>query len=128
MLKWLVFVTIIVWGVALSLPSPHQASSHPVQAAAVESTYSAWDACYEAQKYIKNGLKNPKTAEFPNCYARDDSAHTDQVSAGKYAVYTYVDAENSFGGRDRAYFMCASASSVQCIETDADHKTTLRIF
>jgi len=95
-----------------------------------------WKACDAAHDHIRSALKAPKTAEFPNCYRHDELVHTDRLGDqdGGYAVTTYVDAENSFGVKLRGFYMCAvnmpDADHVQtqCLETDADHKKTLRLF
>jgi len=120
MLKFILFVTAAVAVViAWALPWP-QTKSRPAIASALPSS-SAPGACYEAQRYIKNALKAPASAAFSEC-----DTH---VLNGSPVVYTSVNAENSFGGRDWAYFMCpVKGGQVQCIETDADHKTTLRVF
>lgn len=95
-----------------------------------------YDACYNATLHIKASLKAPSTADFPNCYRQDDLVNTKPLGdkPGGYAVTTYVDAQNSFGAKIRSYFMCpvlfpdADHVQVQCLQTDASHKTTLNIF
>jgi hypothetical protein len=101
-----------------------------------DSAQTRWNACYEAQNYIKGALKAPTSADFPNCYRQDDLVSTRPTGdkLGGYAVTTYVDAQNSYGAKIRTYFMCpvwfpdADHVKVQCIETDSSHKTTLNVF
>jgi hypothetical protein len=59
------------------------------------------DACFMSQKFVKQDLKAPSTAEFPlwnetNC----------QVSRRKriWVVNSYVDAQNSFGAMIRSNY------------------------
>ena len=52
------------------------------------------DACAISQKFVTQNLKAPATAEFPantvdNCQA--------MLSAGTWKVYSFVDAQNSYG-------------------------------
>jgi hypothetical protein len=125
--KFIVFI--VFCGAVLLLagcaPTPEMTAEH-----------ESWDACHEAQQYISAALKAPTTAEFPSCVHRDELTHIDRMGdkPGGYAVTTYVDAENSFGAKLRSYYACAVYLSdathvqVQCLETDAEHKTTLKIF
>jgi hypothetical protein len=59
----------------------------------------AWVA---AKEYIKDQLKAPGTADFP--WSFRDSVH--EISADTYHVSSYVDAQNSFGGKLRNWFEC----------------------
>lgn len=57
-------------------------------------------ACVVAQRFVRNQLKSPSTAEFPAC-------HTMTISrAGNtWTVASYVDAQNSFGAMLRNRFL-----------------------
>jgi hypothetical protein len=53
-------------------------------------TASRSDACYMAQKFVKDQLKAPATAHFASdCQATQ--------AAGTWTVSAYVDAQNGFG-------------------------------
>jgi hypothetical protein len=115
-----------------------EAAARPVPADPLtDSPKLRWNACYEAQKYIKAALKAPASADFPNCYSQDELANTTLLDGkpGDYVVTTYADAQNSFGAKTRSYFMCPVVvpdadhfKMQQCVETDSSHKTTLNIF
>jgi hypothetical protein len=57
------------------------------------------DACFASQKFVRDELKAPSTAEFPdwtesNCQATQ--------SGNVWTVRSFVDAENSFGAQVRS--------------------------
>lgn len=137
---WLIAFSGVCCAIFLSFLGSGYAGDHPparpAREAARDSAQMRWQACYEANEYIKARLKAPATAEFPNCYRQDDLVNTRAVAdkPGGYAVTTYVDAQNSFGANIRSYFMCPvlmpdrNHLNVQCIQTDADHTKTLNIY
>lgn len=49
---------------------------------------------------IESRLRSPSSANFPNLSGWSITEN----SSNKYSVYSYVDAENSFGGETRTYF------------------------
>lgn len=53
-------------------------------------------------KQALNGLKAPKSAEFPDISTRN--AHTKYLGDGRYEINSYVDSQNSFGAMLRTYF------------------------
>lgn len=64
---------------------------------------------------IKDRLKAPSSADFPY----SGTATINDLGNQKFEVFSYVDAENSFGAKIRANWTC----TVQF--TDADHYTIL---
>lgn len=58
-----------------------------------------------AEKYVKEYLKSPSTAEFPS--TREKVAHTHyNSSASIYRINSWVDSQNSFGAMIRQRFSC----------------------
>ena len=57
------------------------------------------DASRTAQRYVKSRLKCPSTAEFP-----DASVASISCEDSVYTVFSYVDAQNSFGAMIRTYY------------------------
>lgn len=55
---------------------------------------------YVAQEFIKQTLKAPSTAEFP------DTEATYNAADDTYTVLGHVDAENSFGAKLRSLWTC----------------------
>lgn len=65
------------------------------------SVASDSDACYMAQKFVKEQLKSPSTAEFAPCREPDTVVtRTERL----WMVRSWVDAENSFGANLRNDF------------------------
>ncbi|GAA2141176.1 hypothetical protein [Actinomadura napierensis] len=60
------------------------------------------DAVYACEKFVKDGLKAPATAEFSGEHAAKVSAET-----GTWSVAGSVDSENSFGVPIRNSFTCS---------------------
>ncbi|AJD26861.1 hypothetical protein G8E05_10780 [Clostridium botulinum] len=56
-----------------------------------------------SQEFVKENLKAPATAEFPNF---EDGKVVVAGDEKKYTVIAYVDAENSFGAKIRSKFLC----------------------
>lgn len=54
------------------------------------------------QDHVKQRLKSPATAEFPNIYSNPQ--HVKYLGQQKYAINSYVDAQNSFGAMLRTNF------------------------
>lgn len=60
------------------------------------------DACYMAQKFVRQKLKAPATAQFPE--STEANCQTTQA-AGTWTVTSYVDAQNGFGAMIRTDYM-----------------------
>ncbi|KRU24418.1 putative lipoprotein [Clostridium sporogenes] len=56
-----------------------------------------------SQEFVKENLKAPATAEFPNF---EDGKVTVAGDEKGYSVIAYVDAENSFGAKIRSKYLC----------------------
>lgn len=70
--------------------------------ASVARTPGRSDACFMSQKFVKQSLKSPTSAEFPawteaNCKVKQ--------AAGTWIVTSYVDAQNSFGAMIRSDYV-----------------------
>jgi len=61
------------------------------------------DAFYACAEFMKQRLKSPATADFPNYYS-DTSTVTGEGPT--YRVNSYVDSQNSFGANIRTGFTC----------------------
>lgn len=57
-----------------------------------------WDAYYTAKNFVKNRLKSPSTANFPN---GKDATITLLPDGVTYKIYSYVDSQNGFGAMIR---------------------------
>ena len=69
--------------------------------------YGAYGACKD---FVKQALKAPATASFPDYWDRD--GEIDVVgSATDFTVRSHVDAENSFGAALRTPFTCKVATT-----------------
>lgn len=55
-----------------------------------------------SQNYVKERLKSPSTAEFPNPY----SVILTATNYGHYIITSYVDAQNGFGASLRENYEC----------------------
>lgn len=60
------------------------------------------DACFMSQKFVKDRLKAPSTAEFPMW--TEDNCKVDH-NGGQWIVYSYVDAQNGFGAMIRSEYV-----------------------
>lgn len=86
-IAFLVTVASIASGILFAEPTPTIASEY--------------DACYMAQKFVKEQLKAPSTAHFAPCRAPDTTV---KQIGGAWQVRSYVDAENSFSAQLRNNF------------------------
>lgn len=55
------------------------------------------------QDFVKDRLKSPRTAKFPNIFTKDE--HVNYLGNQKYEIDSYVDSENSFGAVIRTHFI-----------------------
>jgi hypothetical protein len=55
------------------------------------------------QRFVRNQLRAPSTAEFP---AASREYAIEHAGGGTYTVRGYVDAQNAFGGTVRQRFVC----------------------
>lgn len=60
------------------------------------------DAYVISQEFVKNKLKAPATAEFPDAY----SIVTKQIDANTFEINSHVDSQNSFGALIGASYHC----------------------
>jgi hypothetical protein len=60
------------------------------------------DACFMSQKFVKENLKAPTTAEFPDW--TEDNCRVSQ-SAGVWIVTSFVDSQNGFGAMIRSDYV-----------------------
>lgn len=72
-----------------------------------EYEVDVFGACYMAQEMIKKQLKAPSTAKFESCPTDmypDRGVTVKYFGNQTYEIYTYVDAQNSFGAMTRTDF------------------------
>lgn len=57
-----------------------------------------------AEKFVKEKLKAPSTAKFPDDFER--YKHVKYIGDNKYQIISWVDSQNSFGAMLRTKFSC----------------------
>lgn len=75
----------------------------------------AFDVCKD---FVKDRLKAPGSARFPDFFDDDDEVRVSSVG-DRYTVRSHVDAENSFGALLQTDFTCV-------VEDDGDDTMTLK--
>jgi hypothetical protein len=88
-----------------SAPQPAAAAAARPTAPKGPDKTAAW---VMAQKFVKDGLKAPATADFGSVfgdYQNSNDIVTD-LGRGKFRVVAWVDAQNSFGAKIRNHFVC----------------------
>jgi hypothetical protein len=65
---------------------------------------NAENACLIAQKFVKNSLRAPSTADFPDCSDEGVSTTQDRKT-GVWTSVGYVDAENAFSAKIRSTYV-----------------------
>lgn len=63
---------------------------------------SDFDAYFMSQSFVKKILKAPATADF----ASSSESQVERSGDNRFMVYSYVDAQNSFGAKLRNYYTC----------------------
>ncbi|NJN50010.1 MAG: hypothetical protein HC798_01480 [Polaribacter sp.] len=72
--------------------------------------YKQMQFCNKGQSVVKSKLKAPSTASFKSC-----SSSRIHGSNDNYSMSGYVDAENGFGAKIRAHYVCeGSSTSATC--------------
>ncbi len=66
---------------------------------------NGYTAFYQSQYYVKQQLKSPSTAKFPNPLNNRELLGVD-LGEGKFRVSAYVDSQNSFGVVMRNRYTC----------------------
>ncbi len=82
-----------------------------------------------AQRFVKDRLKSPGTADFGSVWGGDYQAprdHVEVVGVNTYVVKGWVDAENAFGGTMRCDFRCKlqdeGNGEWRCLEIDVEQR------
>lgn len=57
-----------------------------------------------AEDFVKERLKNPKSAEFPGIFEKAD--HVAHLGNWEYQIYSWVESTNSFNAVIRSKFVC----------------------
>lgn len=65
-----------------------------------EDTVGDWDARQMAHEFVKDRLKSPSTAEFPDEYSGQETV--EDLPNKTYKVSGWVDAQNGFGAKLRS--------------------------
>jgi hypothetical protein len=86
--------------VAITLVSSFCSSSSTLTQPAAD--HDAFTAYYMCKQFVTDKLKAPKTAEFASYAERDVTS----IGPAKYAVVSYVDAQNGFGALIRNSYRC----------------------
>lgn len=73
------------------------------RASADEQKFAAFSVCKD---FVKDRLKAPATAKFPDFFDRDDEVTVTGFGDGPYTVRSHVDAENGFGALLSTSFSC----------------------
>jgi hypothetical protein len=66
--------------------------------------YDEYDFTSQCQDLMRDQLKAPSTASFPNSYELANEVR--KTAKGDFAWSSFVDAENSFGAKIRSAFVC----------------------
>jgi len=67
-----------------------------------DNSTSAYIMC---QKFVKDKLKSPSSAVFPDTYAEIKRGAVKKLDEQEYQIISYVDAQNSFGAMIRTVFI-----------------------
>ena len=97
MLLAIILGVIVLWIAVFVLSNLGQNSSTTTSSSG--DSIGAWVVC---EKFVKDRLKSPASAEFPPNY----SSYTKNLTDKKYEVSAYVDSQNSFGASLRTKFTC----------------------
>lgn len=65
--------------------------------------YAAFDVCTQ---FVKDRLRAPGTAEFPNQFEDDGEVTMTPRGGDEWRVVSHVDSENAFGGVVQSNFTC----------------------
>ena len=57
-----------------------------------------------AKDFVKEKLKAPSTAEFPNTFKKKD--HVTNLGNGRYLIRSWVESKNGFGALTRSRWTC----------------------
>lgn len=63
------------------------------------------DAYYTSRGLVRQKLKAPSTAEFPNYYTEDGSITVQYLGGCKFTIAAWVDSQNSFGAMIRTPYL-----------------------
>jgi hypothetical protein len=91
----LIPVAAVVFGVSCSTDPDTEPTADDLK-------YGAFDVCTQ---FVKDRLKSPGTAEFPNEFEDDGEVVTTNVG-DVYTVQSHVDSQNTFGGVVQTAFTC----------------------
>lgn len=94
-------ILFITYGCTANSPSSSSSTTSSSTKSTI-ATGSQTEACTYAQMEIENKLKSPSTAKHPACSL---NTYT-KLSASKYKVKSYVEAQNSFGAIVRTNYQC----------------------
>ena len=107
---WVVIAMIIIIPNIINffLPDTDDGNQNTNLGTRTSASATKTDAWVMAQQFVKNNLKSPGTASFGGLfkdYQNPDDVVT-YLGNGKFRVCAWVDAQNSFGGKIRTYFVC----------------------
>jgi hypothetical protein len=80
-------------------------SSEPEEATGDDLKYGAFDVCTQ---FVKERLRSPGSAEFPNEFEDDGEVvfTNDPADADVWTVTSHVDSQNGFGALLQSDFVC----------------------
>lgn len=103
---WIMLIAFGACGVAVANSDGTSSSSSSGEPSADSLKYGAFDVC---TSFVKDRLKAPSTADFPNPYSRGSDVSMIPVTYEQkpgYVVRSHVDAQNGFGAQIRSDFAC----------------------
>ena len=115
----IVLIVVVILGIIASMA--RDSSSSDSESSSSESDYSSTSSSSNfvaynyAERYVKQNLKSPSTAEFPDVFEK--SEHINPISDNKYQINSWVDSQNSFGAIIRTKFSCVivfDGDNVRC--------------
>ena len=101
--NWILVIMIIILCIIFWLLSINDSSPERIKNTSKDS-HSSIEAAQICQKFVREELRSPRTANFPSLVAA--SRHTTDLEGGRYRVNSYVDAQNAFGAEIRTQFIC----------------------
>ncbi len=105
---WISFVVLIIVGIVIGVSSGDGGSK---KKACDNNEY--YDAYIYAKKFVKERLKAPSTAVFPEM--REYRDHIKTIERGKkFRINSWVESQNSFGAQIRTDFSCDIIFTKDC--------------
>jgi len=105
---WISFVVLIIVGIVIGVSSGGGSSK---KKDCLHNEY--YDAYSYAEKFVKEKLKSPSSAQFPEM--REYRDHVQTIESGeKFRINSWVESQNSFGAMLRTPFSCDIIFTKDC--------------